>query len=63
MAVPPTSWERTAWIRWVFDQILLVERHEAMEFYSVAGEKPFFPAHGPGRNPYTVSFPEEKALT
>jgi hypothetical protein len=56
MAVPPTSWERAAWIRWVFDQLLLVERHEAMEFYAVSGHKPFFPSHGPGRNPYEVEW-------
>lgn len=55
MAVPPTSWGRDAWVRWVLDQILLVEAHEAMEFYAVGGFKPYFPAHGPGRDPYEIS--------
>lgn len=61
MAVPPTSWRRDAWIRWVFDQLLLVETHEAMEFYSVAGHKVFFPSHGPGRNPYEVKWRSDEA--
>jgi hypothetical protein len=54
MAVPPTSWNRETWVRWVLDQIILVETHEAMEFYAVAGKKPYFPAHGPGRDPYAI---------
>lgn len=54
LAVPPTSWNGPTWERWVLDQILLVERHEAMEFYAVDGVKLFFPAHGPGRDPYTI---------
>jgi hypothetical protein len=53
IAVPPTSWERAAWERWVLDQLVLVETHEAMEFYAVDGHKPFFPAHGPGRRAAT----------
>ena len=55
MAVPPTSWERHAWIRWILDQILLVEQHEAMEFYRINGYAPYFPAHGPGKDPYEIS--------
>lgn len=54
MAVPPTSWARAAWVRWVLDQLLRVEAHEAMEFYAIEGKKPYFPAHGPGRNPYEI---------
>lgn len=54
MAVPPTSWGRASWVRWVLDQLVLVETHEAMEFYAVAGYKPYFPAHGPGHDPYAV---------
>lgn len=55
MAVPPTSWQRDAWVRWILDQIILVETHEAMEFYRVDGFAPYFPAHGPGRDPYEIS--------
>jgi hypothetical protein len=54
MAVPPASWGRLTWERWVLDQLILVETHEAMEFYAVSGEKPYFPAHGPGRDPYAI---------
>lgn len=54
MAVPPTSWDCHEWERWVLDQLILVETHEAMEFYAVDGVKRFFPSHGPGRNPYTI---------
>ena len=54
MAVPPTSWGRASWVRWVLDQLILVETHEAMEFYTVAGEKPYFPSHGPGHDPYAI---------
>lgn len=54
MAVPPTSWGRASWVRWVLDQLILVETHEAMEFYSVAGRKPYFPSHGPGHDPYAI---------
>jgi len=58
LAVPPTSWERATWERWVLDQLILVEMHEAMEFYSVDGHKPYFPAHGPGRDPYAIEAKE-----
>jgi hypothetical protein len=52
--VPPASYLRHTWQRWLLEQILLVERHEACEFFTVAGEKPFAPHHGPGEDPYTV---------
>lgn len=54
IAVPPTSWGRHSWERWILDQLILVETHEAMEFYTVAGEKPYFPSHGPGHDPYAI---------
>lgn len=53
-APPPADWDRPTWARWVFDRIMEVELHEAMEFFAVGGRKPFFPAHGPGANPYEV---------
>ena len=37
---PPPSWQR-----WVLDQILLVETHEAMEFFRVGEFHPFAPLH------------------
>lgn len=52
--VPPASYNQGAWRRWLFEQIVQVELHEAMEFFTVAGEKPYAPSHGPGNDPYTV---------
>lgn len=54
MPVPPATWDWHTWQRWILDQILLVERHEAMEFYRVAERTPFFPAHGSGSDPYEI---------
>jgi hypothetical protein len=54
MIVPPAAYDRRSWQRWLFEQILLVERHEAMEFFTVDGSKPYAPSHGPGNDPYIV---------
>lgn len=54
MIVPPAAYDERAWQRWLLDQILLVETHEACEFFQIARERPFAPNHGPGRNPYSV---------
>jgi len=53
-APPPAAWNWRTWRRWVFDCILQVELHEAMEFFADNEHKPFFPAHGIGGNPYEV---------
>lgn len=47
---PVPDGERDA-VRWVFDRLLQVERHEAAEFFTVDGAAPFFPYHGDG-SPY-----------
>jgi hypothetical protein len=52
--VPAAAYDRRSWRRWLFDQICLVETHEAAEFFTVDGEKPYAPNHGPGRDPYTI---------
>lgn len=52
--VPAASYNESSWRRWLFEQILLVERHEAMEFFQIDGERPFAPNHGPGHDPYTI---------
>jgi hypothetical protein len=52
--VPAATYDERAWLRWLFDQILLVETHEAMEFFKIDKHRPYAPNHGPGRNPYTV---------
>jgi hypothetical protein len=54
MPVPPAAYNRDSWQRWLLEQLLAVERHEACEFFTVAGVKPFAPNHGPGHDPYTV---------
>lgn len=55
MIVPAAAYNYASWRRWVFEQILLVERHEACEFFWVNGEQPYAPNHGPGWDPYIVT--------
>lgn len=55
MPVPPAAYNRQSWRRWLFEQCLLVERHEACEFFEVDGAKPYAPNHGPGWDPYIVT--------
>lgn len=56
--VPPATFNRNAWRRWILDMCIEVEIHEACEFARwVNGdevERPFAPLHGPGENPYVI---------
>jgi hypothetical protein len=61
MPVPPAAFDSRSWQRWLFDQLLLVERHEAMEFFAVRDSpgsehkvRPYAPNHGPGSDPYRI---------
>jgi hypothetical protein len=61
MPVPPAAFDARSWQRWLFDQFLLVERHEAMEFFAIRDSpgsehavRPYAPSHGPGNDPYLV---------
>jgi hypothetical protein len=54
MPVPAAAYNKRSWRRWVFEQILLVERHEACEFFTVDGVKPYAPRHAAGNDPYIV---------
>lgn len=54
MPVPPAAYDRRSWQRWLFEQFLLVERHEACEFFAIGEERPYAPHHGPGNDPYIV---------
>lgn len=61
MTVPPAAFDARSWQHWLFDQCLLVERHECMEFFAIHdspgsehGVKPYAPSHGPGSDPYLV---------
>ncbi len=52
--VPPAAYNLASWRRWLFGQILLVERHEAAEFFVIEGARPYAPHHGPGFDPYQI---------
>lgn len=54
MPVPPAAYNRQSWQRWLFDQLLLVERHEAAEFFQIDDSRPYAPNHGPGNDPYII---------
>lgn len=54
MPVPPAAYNEKSWRRWLLEQILLVERHEACEFFTIDGEHPYAPNHGPGNDPYII---------
>ena len=54
MPVPPANYNEPAWTRWILDQLLLVEKHETLEHFKIDGQAPFFPSHGPGRDPYAI---------
>ena len=65
MPVPAAAYNEKSWRRWLFEQILLVERHEAMEFFEIDNRKPFAPHHLDGNDPYTIYEPgtDEQELT
>jgi hypothetical protein len=54
MPVPPAAYDEPTWRRWILEQILLVEKHEALEFFRVDGDQAFFPNHDPGKDPYAI---------
>jgi hypothetical protein len=73
MLVPPAAYDRRSWRRWLFDQVLLVELHEAMEFFVLVDmpgylgqdgkqyeltQRPYAPSHGPGNDPYMIREPD-----
>ena len=47
--------------RWVFDCIMLAEKHEAMEFYTVSGIRVYAPVHSRRLGTYYM-LPEERAM-
>lgn len=69
MPVPPAAYDMRSWRRWLLEQVLLVERHEACEFLlfhideignlssdpdSGYADRPWAPSHGPGSDPYLI---------
>jgi len=43
--VPARILDMPSWQRWVFDAIMLAERHESMEEFKINGQPVFFPEH------------------
>jgi hypothetical protein len=54
MLVPPAAYNERSWLKWLFDQIGLVEQHERMENFLIDGKPVYPPAHGPGNDPYLI---------
>lgn len=52
--VPPATFDRRSWQRWLFDRLGDVDDHERMEDFIIGGARPYAPSHGPGNNPYLV---------
>jgi hypothetical protein len=52
--VPPATYDRRSWQRWLFDRLGDVDTHERMEDFIIAGHRPYAPVHQPGYDPYTV---------
>lgn len=53
--VPPAAYDYRSWRRWLFEQILLVERHEAMEFFQLdVGGGATIPDKDGGEHPITI---------
>jgi len=52
--VPAATYDTRSWRRWLFDRIVDVETHEAMEYFAIGDERPYSPSHGPGNDPYMV---------
>lgn len=52
--VPAAAYDIRSWRRWLFDRVVEVETHEAMEFFRFGDERPYAPSHGPGNDPYII---------
>jgi len=52
--VPAAAYDIRSWRRWLFDRILDIETHEAMEFFKLDGVRAYAPSHGPGNDPYLI---------
>jgi hypothetical protein len=52
--VPPAAYDVRSWRRWLFERIHDVHIHELCEGFTINGEKPYAPSHGPGNDPYLI---------
>jgi hypothetical protein len=41
-------------VRWAFERLVDCERHEVGEFFTVNGQRPFFPHHQDEGSPYVL---------
>ena len=66
--VPPATYNRQSWMRWLFDRLGDVDLHERMEDFALIGStkgvngatedtivRPYAPCHGPGWDPYLLT--------
>jgi hypothetical protein len=66
--VPPATFNRESWMRWLFDRLGDVDTHERMEDFALevtvadqhgcearSLERPLAPVHAPGFNPYMLT--------
>lgn len=62
-SVPPATYNEQSWLRWLFEQYLIVERHEAMEFFALwSGEPCTCSLAEPGRMARNCSYCESPAI-
>lgn len=54
ITVPDGDRDDDRWARWLLDQLVKIETHEACEFFTVDGHRPFYPCHGLDDDPYTI---------
>lgn len=69
-AVPPATYNRQSWMRWLFDRLGDVDTHERMEDFAFTGmltidgseggsqeilTRPYAPNHKPGYDPYMIT--------
>jgi hypothetical protein len=52
--VPAAAYDYRSWQRWLFEQLHSISLHEDMEAFTIDGEKPYAPSHGPGNDPYMI---------
>lgn len=53
--VPPATYNRRSWQRWLFNRLGDVDTHERAEDFVIAGHRPYAPLHGPGNDPYLIT--------
>lgn len=52
--IPPYPMTDDTILRWILDNIVLVEQHEACEFFKFDGVASFMPDHSPTGDPYRI---------